>query len=284
MQPQNYTTDPAKSTYPKAVGDFFDAHPDAHLVRCGYKNNPKAAHPGWHTERPTLAAIVQHSKDHLVGLVPASVGYTVLDVDEGHPLDLALNLRPDYFTPSGTPGRGHLWFLDGESRPNSAWKLRGQSGKEWAGEIRSGNGYVVLWHPDTLAQGHMLHHGEVRARVFDEVTQWLKSTTSPAPAAPPSQPPLPDRKQSKAIERAIAIISAIPSGDYDTWVQVGQCLEGSARKGDLAPANAYQLWRNWSARAPDKYPGDDVLSRKWASFRGGNPRTLGTLVQQYGGR
>ena len=231
----------------------------------------------------TLAAVTQHSKDHHVGLVPASVGYTVLDVDEGHPLDLALNLRPDYFTPLGTPGRGHLWFLDGESRPNSAWKLRGQSGKEWAGEIRSGNGYVVLWYPNTLAHGHMLHPGNERPRTFDEITQWLKAPAFTPPPAVAHQPRRPDHRQRRVIDRAVAIIGSIPSGDYDTWIQVGMCLEGSARKGDLDSGDAFTLRRNWSARVPDKYPGDEVLTRKWASFRGGNPRTLGTLVQQYGG-
>ena len=52
MSPKNYTTQPAMSTYPEDVASFLDAHPDVHLVRCGYKNNPKVAHPGWDTERP----------------------------------------------------------------------------------------------------------------------------------------------------------------------------------------------------------------------------------------
>lgn len=266
--------------YCEQIGALLQELPESHLVLCGYKGKRKAAYPGWDKRRPTSNEAIHHAEKNLIGIIPTSIHYTVLDVDEGNPLELARGLRPDYFTPSGTRGRGHLWFYDDEARPNSAWKLRGQSGNEWAGEIRSGNGYLILWFPDIITARLMMQHGELKPRTFNEITQWLNP---PATPPPPPKPMQSTPGTSRALDRAVAIVNAISPGSYDTWIQVGMCLEGSARKGELDPGNAFTLWRNWSARVPDKYPGDDELTRKWASFRGGNPRTLGTLVQQYGG-
>ena len=101
----------------------------------------------------------------------------------------------------------------------------------------------------------------------------------------PEQPTLPARLPASSgggLERAIAIISDIAPDNYDSWITVGQCLEGSARKGEFANDSAFTLWVNWSARST-KFPGERAMSAKWASFKGGIARTLGSLVVM-GGR
>ena len=82
-------------SYQARIASFAHAYPGAHWVLCGYKGKPKAAYPGWDKTQPTPEAAVRHSADAQVGLIPARLGFTVLDVDEGNPLELALNLRPD---------------------------------------------------------------------------------------------------------------------------------------------------------------------------------------------
>ena len=266
------------TSYPAQIASFCAGFPSAHLVACGYKGNRKAAAPGWNKPAPH-GAIRRHAEANLVGLIPASIGLTVVDVDEGNPLALALGLLPEYFTLSGTPGRGHLWFLDDESRNNWKWEYKSRAGAIFSGEIRGGHGYVVLWEPWILTSGHTFPDVTEVSRPFGDVEHWLKPAALPAPPVAP----LPSRRTARRgpgqpLERAIEVIAAIAPDDYDTWIAVGQCLEGSARKGEFAHADAFRLWRNWSARSPGKFPGDGAMAQKWASFKGGSARTLGSLV------
>ena len=259
--------------YADHVAAFSVAYPGAHLVQCGYKGKPKAAAPGWNTPADH-GRMIDHAEGGLVGLIPASIGLTVVDVDEGNPLALALGLTPEYFTLSGTPGRGHLWFEDDESRNNWNWEYRSKAGARFAGEIRGAHGYIVLWEPWILSGAIRFPVIDEFSRPFRAVEGWLKPKVEVLPRRAPMRP----RNNSRALERAIEVIAGIPADDYDTWITVGQCLEGSARKGDFPNGDAYILWRNWSARSPEKFPGDKAMAQKWASFRGGAARTLGSLV------
>ena len=134
-----------KANYPAHVGAFSEAFPAAHLVKCGFNDNPKAAGPGWNNPADH-SDVRRHAETGWVGLIPASIGLTVVDVDEGNPLTLAFRLRPEYLTNSGTPGNGHLWFKDDQSGSNWNWEYA-KDGSAYSGEIRSGRGYVVLWEP-----------------------------------------------------------------------------------------------------------------------------------------
>ena len=112
---------PIPQGYKNHIAEFSQRFPTAHLVTCGYNGNPKAAPPGWNTPTPH-STIYRHSQSALVGLIPASIGMSVVDVDQGNPLRLAFILLPEYLSNSGTPGRGHLWFHDDESRNNWLWE------------------------------------------------------------------------------------------------------------------------------------------------------------------
>ena len=261
------------STYPEQISQLIDRWQGAaHLVLCGYGGNPKAAYPGWKKASPDPAKAFKRAQNALIGLIPSSVGYTVLDVDDGNPLKLAFGLRPSYICASGTLGRGHLWFTDNQPRPNSAWTYKSKAGDDYSGEVRSSSGYVVLWSPDVFQVP--MDHGQQQPRTYAEIERWLQGNSPTVPATPAKALP-----RKPVIDRAVDIISRLSPTNYDDWLTVGQCLEGSSRKGDLDRDNAFTLWCNWSRRS-DKYPGDSELQKKWASFRGGTARTLGTLVHR----
>ena len=129
---------------------LYAEFPDAHYLLCRADN--KAPARPWKEFRPCGEDMARHlQQGGLIGVVPATIqyGYTVVDVDEGLPAALALAYPPAYVFPSGRPGRAHLWYIDEQSRPNSNWRWTGEYGgarHTLSGEIRSGNGYVILWH------------------------------------------------------------------------------------------------------------------------------------------
>ena len=78
--------------------------------------------------------------DLLVGFIPASVGLTVVDVDNGDFLPLVKKHPPAFHNASGTQGRRHLFYRDTEPRPDvNGWQVMGCSG-----DVRSA-GPVILY-------------------------------------------------------------------------------------------------------------------------------------------
>ena len=117
--------------------------PDAHLLLCRADN--KAPAQPWLNYYPDANACRAHQESGgLIGLVPAGIGFTVLDVDHGHATALALEYPPAAFTHSRRPGGAHLWYPDNESRGNAKWDMK-IGRHDLSGEVRSGNGYVILW-------------------------------------------------------------------------------------------------------------------------------------------
>ena len=119
-----------------------DAHAElhaagGHFVLCGA--DKRALHLDWQVSRPALAAVLAHNGR--LGLIPASIGAVVVDVDLPGPEALAAVVdalgEPPLHHPSGKPGRSHLWYRApaGEVR-NAEWQF---------GQTRGTNGYVILW-------------------------------------------------------------------------------------------------------------------------------------------
>ena len=109
-----------------------------------------AIEKGWQTLRPTPGEIWNHltaNPHNRVGVVPSSLGFTVMDVDVGLPARIALAAQPAVVIPSQGEGRAHLWYPDDQPRENRKWFLNRLQGRGLvaSGEIRSGSGYVILW-------------------------------------------------------------------------------------------------------------------------------------------
>ncbi len=88
----------------------------------------------------------------------------------------------------------------------------------------------------------------------------LKATVKGAKAAAPRPAaPAPGGDLANRLESALQAISA--DMGHDDWVFVGMGLK--AALGDAG----FRLWDYWSGKGA-KYPGTEVLQRKWASFKG----------------
>ena len=111
---------------------------------------------GW--QRPELRPTLQQNLEHLangglLGLLPASIGMVVADVDEYDKdglFDWMTRYPPLGDVPSLQPGRTHLYYNSGTPFHNrQQWKfhLYGISM-----EIRSRHGFVILWDPEAVAE------------------------------------------------------------------------------------------------------------------------------------
>ena len=112
----------------------------AHLVLTDATKKPSGG-SGWLEMRPPLREVIAHIEgDGLVGVVPWSLGLSVLDVDLGNWGELASCFKPLLVVQSRKPGRAHLYFRDVKARGSSNWVYEGS-----AGQMRSASGYVTLW-------------------------------------------------------------------------------------------------------------------------------------------
>ena len=128
------------NTYKKqcqALKGLFNLN--AHLIRCNPDKTPVSGY-SW-KRKASLKALIKHLKSgNPIGIVPASVAHSVLDLDGGALLNLIEKYAPSFAIPSLNPDHYHLWYQDSESRPNSRFFV-----DDCTGDVRSGNGYVIIW-------------------------------------------------------------------------------------------------------------------------------------------
>ena len=110
----------------------------AHFVLLADK---KPLWKGYLKRRPALETVL-HSPE--LGIVPWSLGNTVLDVDRGEPVQLCLFHPPLVVLASGQTDHCHLYYRDTEPRRNGNWSAFGCDG-----QIRGANGFLRLWHPQS---------------------------------------------------------------------------------------------------------------------------------------
>lgn len=103
--------------------------------------------------------------------------------------------------------------------------------------------------------------GDATLQRLRTMVRGAKALASAAPAAAPRQVGRP----AAATDLARKLESALPYIDadlaHDEWVQVGMALKAALGEG------GYSLWAHWSGKG-SKYPGDEVMRRKWVSFKG----------------
>ena len=149
----------------------------------------------WLDRRPDFSAVKDHmDRDGLLGIVPASLGMAVLDVDTGDATQLIVDYPPWFLARSQRPGRVHLWYKDSEKgRRGGDWRGHGCSG-----EIIASTGYVVLWNTtleelaESLRLGDFPGQGQVPfSAVAATVARWpsMPEASSGKPAAAPAPSP-----------------------------------------------------------------------------------------------
>lgn len=128
--------------------DITRRWPDGHFLLCRADN--KAPAVPWLNYRPSGPALATHlDQGGLVGVVPHSLGYAVLDVDEGQPWALALEHPPARIFATRRLLGAHLWYRTQNPYSNAKWRwegLYGQIRHVLSGELRVNRGYVILWH------------------------------------------------------------------------------------------------------------------------------------------
>ena len=138
----------------------------------------RALRRNWPKLSPTFMEIKDHvDQGGLLGLVPAFLTSTALDVDRGDPVPLMANYIPWAVCPSLTSGRLHLWYRDSTSRPQAKWRYaEGGAG----GELISQHPYVVLWGEALQQLADALTEGDLPGQThFDQVAPALTWTADP---------------------------------------------------------------------------------------------------------
>ena len=118
----------------------------AHLVLCRGK---EPIWDKWQRNRPVLEVVEHHAgQGGQIGIVPASVGSSALDIDHGDPAELFGEYPPRLVVPSRKQGHHHGYYDDDQGRRNLSWAALG-----CRGQVRSGRGYLILYRdaPERLA-------------------------------------------------------------------------------------------------------------------------------------
>lgn len=70
-------------------------------------------------------------------------------------------------------------------------------------------------------------------------------------------------KVGLSVEKATALVNALDEDcGYDEWLKAGQALHHEFDGNDTG----LSIWRDWSRKSGEKYPGDAALEKKWATF------------------
>ena len=116
-------------------------------------------------------------------MVPYSIGFSVLDIDDGPWQDLASVYPPHAVIPSRKLWRRHLYYSDSEPRSNAQKrKLYGCHV-----DVRSASGYVALWGPRAVLEAA---EGPRQGVLFPWWEIWPPKGNQ-EPPSPPGKPPAP---------------------------------------------------------------------------------------------
>ena len=133
----------------------------AHFVIAGPNKRPLST--GWQKTRPDFSDVERHAEGGgLVGVIPASLGCFVVDIDEGgeNGVKAVRGVLGDPVTVIATqrPGGFHAWYRAPAGKVgNRKWRLDGA-----AGDIRGSAGYAILWDVRTVAIGLAQHFDDAQ--------------------------------------------------------------------------------------------------------------------------
>ena len=240
---------------------------------------------GWQHRRPTAEVAIAHRGQ--IGLMPASIGTTGLDVDQGDPTQLLAHHPAWADLPSRRKGGHHLYYQDDTPRANAQWAAYGA-----AGQVRSGRGYLVLWNNGAAKLVQALQRGPSGVPYPADLPLFAASGL-PVPAqtyAPPATRREVEALQPVTVEpletvlpgrRNVALFDATRWWAYVAW---------HAHRGDMADWHEAVAERAHSnnERFPDPLPEAEVTATAYSISTwvasGGGPSDHSPKAQARRGR
>ncbi len=256
----------------------------------GTKGPTGAAAVGWNKREKCLKDQTELMHGYGIGLAHAYSGTMAFDIDnwdatvaQGIDLD-ALYAAPDaVIINSGRPGHGKLLYRMPFGLALPSKKIIVNASTAYELRCATANGLTVQdvlppsIHPDTRQPYHWAGLGHwtrlpVIPQVLLDIWQELLGQDKERTIATGEQVDASWEEIRQALE-------AIPADcAREEWVNVGMALHWAGTQTEQ-PEQALQLWNEWSAQSPAKYPGERGIVTQWASFR--NDKTtavkLGTL-------
>ena len=254
-------------------GAWLVSYTDKPHKRKPNKRKAVPAAKGWNEKRPGWQAVASHiDEGGRVGLIPASVGLIVVDVDTDHQwgaAQLADYVRERIGAPIcevGTRSGGvHMYYRapEGAEIGNITWRVDGVGG----GEIRHAAGFVRLYETGAVAAAleNLADYAPV------EVSSWPFSGES-AETAGCSAGSVSARREDGCSRPDVGDLLARlhPDMPHDDWLKVGMVLHKIGESLDT--------WDRWSRGGLRYEPGK--CAAKWETFDADKPGGvgMGTLV------
>jgi len=256
----------------------------------GTKGPTGAAAVGWNKREKCLKDQTELVNGYGIGLAHAYSGTMAFDIDnwdatvaQGIDLD-ALYAAPDaVIINSGRPGHGKLLYRMPFGLALPSKKIIVNASTAYELRCATANGLTVQdvlppsIHPDTRQPYHWAGLGHwtrlpVIPQVLLDIWQELLGQDKERTIATGEQVDASWEEIRQALE-------AIPADcAREEWVNVGMALHWAGTQTEQ-PEQALQLWNEWSAQSPAKYPGERGIVTQWASFRNDKATAvkLGTL-------
>ena len=133
---------------------------------------------GWQKTAPAFASVECHIADGgLVGVIPASIGAVVIDVDGGgtQGVDAVTEALkpcvPIAISATRRVGGAHIWYRSSPNRTgNRTWQLGTAMG-----DIRGSAGFVILWDAPQVADGFTRHVADSQVPDLDRLPRVASS-------------------------------------------------------------------------------------------------------------
>ena len=218
-------TDPLKT----AIRYLHDR--GAHFVLCRGKL-PIRGFP-WRSHTPALDCVLDHRGN--VGIIPFSIETSALDVDKGEPTQLSLFHPPLVILRSQRPGGEHFYYRDDVPRGNQRWSAFGCSG-----EVRSANGYLILYREAPVLLAHALANDKADCPFPAGLVEFVESVETGEPVLLDDldssesaqlrllRPPAPALERVQKGRRNVALFDAVRfwaygaaqlAASYDDWLR-----------------------------------------------------------------
>ena len=254
-------------------GQVMQAMCDAGVFLLSVLPDKTPARRAWNRRRERYERVLRHHQGGgRLGVIPATLGYTVVDVDvwtrDGLGRLLAL-FPPDLITP--TSKGYHLWYRDDSGRRPRTWRLFGCSG-----DVVSEDAYVALWQgPETV---HRLSQAEGGVDYPADVFRALPRTHEPGSRPPADHSPELQRLRGVRSGQARKQLADLRAGiakrllaEGETRQGIAEVLEVSERtvrnylQGDAAAVVDGKRALQWLRRLlKDGNPGRMVVARALA--------------------